>query len=150
MSGRRLSRIITGGIAASCLCAAAVLAQQFISFSDRTRAILEGNWQSCREADGMYAERVYDAKLPGGETFELHMGPFREFALFRGIQDDHREHSSADNLLSRTTSRSSAIARAKSGMSRGSISTSGWRRIGRRLRKLVRDPETLWPDSNNN
>ena len=99
MPGGRLINIVVGGLVASCVCAAAASAQQFISFSDRSRAILEGNWQSCREADGQYAERVYDAKLPNGETFELHMGPFREFGLFRGIQHDHREHNSADNLL---------------------------------------------------
>ena len=27
------------------------------------------------------------------------MGPYHEFALFRGIQDDHRDHSSPENLL---------------------------------------------------
>jgi hypothetical protein len=26
------------------------------------------------------------------------MGPRNEFAAFSGVQDDHREHSSADNL----------------------------------------------------
>jgi hypothetical protein len=61
--------------------------------------MLEGNWQSCREADGQYGERVYDGKWAGLAPFELHMGPYHEFALFRGIQDDHREHASADNLL---------------------------------------------------
>jgi hypothetical protein len=27
------------------------------------------------------------------------MGPRNEFAMFNGVQDDHREHTSADNLL---------------------------------------------------
>jgi hypothetical protein len=84
---------------ALCVGVAAAASAQFASFSDRTNAILEGNWQSCRESDGIYSERVYDAKLPGGGEFELHMGPFREFALFRGIQAEHREHHSTDNLL---------------------------------------------------
>ena len=44
-------------------------------------------------------ERVYDGKWPGIGPFELHMGPYHEFALFRGIQDEHRDHNSADNLL---------------------------------------------------
>jgi hypothetical protein len=79
--------------------AAAAASAQFANFSDRTNAILEGNWQSCRESDGVYSERVYDARLPGGANFELHMGPFREFALFKGIQAEHREHSSSGNLL---------------------------------------------------
>jgi hypothetical protein len=61
--------------------------------------MLEGNWQSCREDDGQYGERVYDGKWPGMGPFELHMGPYHEFALFRGIQDEHRDHNSADNLL---------------------------------------------------
>jgi hypothetical protein len=27
------------------------------------------------------------------------MGPFHDFALYRGIQDDHRDHQSPENLL---------------------------------------------------
>jgi hypothetical protein len=65
---------------------------QFTPFSDHSRAILEGNWQSCRETDGQYAERIYDTRLPGIGPIELHMGPYHEFALFRGIQDAHRDH----------------------------------------------------------
>jgi len=61
--------------------------------------MLEGNWQSCRETDGKYSERVYDGKWTGIEPFELHMGPYHEFALFRGIQDAHRDHQSGENLL---------------------------------------------------
>jgi hypothetical protein len=72
---------------------------QFTSFNDRTRSMLEGNWQSCREDDGKYSERIYDSKLPGFGPFELHMGPYHEFALFRGVQDEHRDHASAENLL---------------------------------------------------
>ena len=97
---RLISRVIVGFTAACCLCGAAVSSAQFTSFSsDRSKTLLEGNWQSCREADGVYAERVYDGKLPGVGPFELHMGPYHEFALFRGVQDEHREHRSADNLL---------------------------------------------------
>jgi hypothetical protein len=73
---------------------------QFVSTGDRTRSLLEGNWQSCREPDGRYSERIYDNNLPGIGPFELHFGPYHEFALFRGAQDDHREHSSPENLLS--------------------------------------------------
>jgi len=84
----------------ACGLGAATLAYaQFTPFSDHTGALLEGNWQSCREADGQYSERIYDSKLPGFGPFELHMGPYHEFALFRGVQDEHREHSSTDNLL---------------------------------------------------
>ena len=72
---------------------------QFTSFNDRSRALLQGHWQSCREDDGQYAERVYDGKLPGIGPFELHMGPYHEFALFRGVQEEHRSHDSAENLL---------------------------------------------------
>jgi hypothetical protein len=74
-------------------------AQLFRPFTDYSHAMLEGNWQSCREADGQYAERVYDGRWPGVEPFELHMGPYHEFALFHGIQDQHRSHESAQNLL---------------------------------------------------
>ena len=65
----------------------------------RPRHILEGNWQSCRDRDGQYAERVYDHVVNGVPKFEVHMGPRREFAIFNGVQDAHREHTSPDNLL---------------------------------------------------
>jgi hypothetical protein len=73
---------------------------QFTSFSSHSsRSILEGHWQSCRESDGRYSERVYDHVVNGVGQFEVHMGPRREFALFNGVQDQHRNHESADNLL---------------------------------------------------
>jgi hypothetical protein len=90
---------ITALTAAVCLGSAAAAYSQFTSFNDRSRSILEGHWQSCREDDGKYAERVYDGTLPGVGPFELHMGPYHEFALFRGVQDEHRDHGSAENLL---------------------------------------------------
>ena len=92
-------RLIAGMTTAAVLGSAAVGYSQFTSYNDRTRAMLEGNWQSCRESDGKYAERVYDGRLPGLGPFELHMGPYHEFALFRGVQDEHRDHASSDNLL---------------------------------------------------
>jgi hypothetical protein len=79
--------------------AAAAGRSQFTPFSDHRTALVEGNWQSCREADGQYSERVYEGRFPGMTPFELHMGPYHEFALFRGIQESHREHASAGNLL---------------------------------------------------
>src|SRR5215212_12006197 len=90
---------VTAMAVAACLAAATAGHAQFTSYSDHKRAMLEGNWQSCREADGQYAERVYDGKWPGIGPFELHLGPYHDFALFRGIQNDHRDHTSAENLL---------------------------------------------------
>jgi hypothetical protein len=87
------------GFTVALLGVAAVGSSQFISYTDRTRSLLEGNWQSCREADGRYAERVYENTIPGIGAFELHLGPYHEFALFRGIQDEHRDHTSSENLL---------------------------------------------------
>jgi len=72
---------------------------QFTPFSNDAHNILEGNWQSCRESDGQYGERVYDHVTGPGGVFELHMGPRREFALFRGVQDAHRDHDGPENLL---------------------------------------------------
>ena len=93
-------QLIAGIAVAGCLgIAPFAQAQLFRPFSDRHTALLEGNWQSCRESDGTYAERVYDGKWAGLPPFELHMGPYHEFALYRGIQDDHRDHDSANNLL---------------------------------------------------
>src|SRR5687767_7578272 len=100
MAAWRTNWQLVAGITVATLLGGAVFSQaQFTSYSDHKRAQLEGNWQSCRESDGQYGERVYDGKWPGMGQFELHMGPYHEFALFRGIQDDHRAHNSADNLL---------------------------------------------------
>jgi hypothetical protein len=72
---------------------------QFTAFAHDPRAVVEGNWQSCREDDGEYAERVYDHVVNGVGQFELHLGPRHEFALFKGVDEDHRDHESRDNLL---------------------------------------------------
>ena len=74
-------------------------AAQFTPFNHDSRHILDGNWQSCRERDGQYSERVYDHHVNGVPMFEVHMGPRREFAIFKGVQDAHRDHESPENLL---------------------------------------------------
>ena len=96
----RRASVVTGFLTAAIIFAAArPAAPQFTSFSRDPRHILEGHWQSCREADGRYAERVYDHVVNGVGQFEVHMGPRREFAIFNNVQDEHREHSSSENLL---------------------------------------------------
>ena len=91
--------LLTTVFATAFLAAADPGASQFTSFSHDSRNILEGHWQSCREADGRYAERVYDHVVNGIAKFEVHMGPRREFAIFKGVQDGHRDHASPENLL---------------------------------------------------
>jgi hypothetical protein len=87
-------------LSATCVVAAAPAPPpQFTPFHSDVTKILEGNWQSCRENDGQYSERVYDHVVNGVGKFEVHMGPRREFALFKGVQDAHRDHDSHDNLL---------------------------------------------------
>jgi hypothetical protein len=85
--------------AIACFGAATLGWSQFTSFNDRSRLMLEGNWQSCRDTGGEYAERVFDGRWAGLPPFELHLGPYHDFALFAGIQDEHRDHSSSANLL---------------------------------------------------
>ena len=75
------------------------MAQEFISYSSNPRNILEGNWQSCQDARVHYAERVYDHVVNGVAKYEVHLGPRREFAIFAGVQDEHRDHDSPENLL---------------------------------------------------
>ena len=72
---------------------------QWISYSSNPRNILEGNWQSCLDRSGRYTERVYDHVVAGVGQYEVHLGPRREFAIFQGVQDEHRDHDSPDNLL---------------------------------------------------
>ena len=74
-------------------------AAQWISYSSNPRNILEGSWQSCLDQTGRYTERVYDHVVNGVGLFEIHLGPRREFAVFPGVQDQHREHETPENLL---------------------------------------------------
>lgn len=69
---------------------------QYTPFHGDPKLLLEGNWQSCRDEYGQFSERVYDQPQLG---LEVHLGPNDEFAIFRGIQDEHRDHRSPDNLL---------------------------------------------------
>lgn len=89
-----------GMVAAAIVGVAGPAGAQFTSFSRvGGHAVLEGNWQSCRDVDGRYTERVYDHVVNGVGQFEVHLGPGREFAIFKGINDEHREHASPQNLL---------------------------------------------------
>jgi hypothetical protein len=100
MMRRRVIRVgVTAIMFGICVGAAALGRAQFTPLTDHATAMLEGNWHSCREEGGGYSERVYDGKWTGLGPFELHMGPYHEFALFRGIQSAHRDHNSAENLL---------------------------------------------------
>jgi hypothetical protein len=100
---QRLARVpwLLIGVSAAAILVAGrpAAAQLFRPFSSDSRNILEGNWQSCRDRDGSYAERVYDHLVNGVPLFEVHMGPRREFAIFKGVEDAHRDHESPDNLL---------------------------------------------------
>jgi hypothetical protein len=93
------SWLLIGLVASTVVLVASPAAPQFTSYSHDSRNILEGSWQSCREDDGQYTERIYDHVVNGVGRFEVHMGPRDEFAIFKGVQDEHREHASADNLL---------------------------------------------------
>src|SRR6266850_155074 len=95
----RGSWLLIGLLAATAPLVPRPAAAQFTPFSHDPRNVLEGNWQSCREPDGRYSERVYDHVVNGTGRFEVHMGPRREFAIFKGVQDQHRDHDSPDNLL---------------------------------------------------
>jgi hypothetical protein len=95
----RGSWLLTGLVAALMLGAPRIAAPQFTPFPNDPHHILEGNWQSCLQREGYYGERVYDHVVNGVGQFEVHMGPRREFAIFKGVQDEHRRHDSPDNLL---------------------------------------------------
>src|SRR5262252_3342908 len=96
---RKRIRSVCLGVYISIVLAGSTASAQFTSYSKNSKNILEGNWQSCREADGTYSERVYDHKVNGVPKFEVHMGPKREFAIFAGVQEEHRDHGSSANLL---------------------------------------------------
>jgi len=81
--------------------------QLWSSIPDST-AIISGSWQSCREADGQYGERIYTycknpAQLECHGTdvaWEFHMGPYHDFAMFAfDTEDMDDNHDSPAQLL---------------------------------------------------
>src|SRR5262245_28779158 len=95
----RSFRVVIAVLIAAVLLAVRTSSQQCTYLSHHPKNTLEGHWQSCREPDGRYSERVYDHVVNGVGKFEVHMGPRREFGIFKGVQDEHRDHNSAENLL---------------------------------------------------
>mgnify|MGYP003694771297 CR=1 FL=1 len=72
----------------------------FAQFTSRTHAQLatfSNNWQSCREADGRYSERVYDHLVNGVPGFEVHMA--RGASLRSSTACDDTRARSPANLL---------------------------------------------------
>ena len=95
----RLAWLLVSVLASATAASSAQAVSVFTPFTSEPRKILEGNWYSCREADGQYGERVYDHVVNGDGKFEVHLGPRREFGIFSGVQDAHRDHDSPENLL---------------------------------------------------
>jgi hypothetical protein len=91
--------LLTGLFVSAFVLDARSAAPQFTSYSRDPRHVLEGSWQSCRDTDGRYTERVYDHVVDRFGQFEVHLGPRDEFAVFAGVQDEHRDHTSSANLL---------------------------------------------------
>ena len=91
-----MGRVLKNGLTAAAvlllvsLRAGAASAQEWISYHSDPKNILEGNWQSCQQPDGRYAEKIYDHYVNSVPQFEVHLGPRREFAIFKGVQDEHR------------------------------------------------------------
>jgi len=90
----------------SFLFALVVSTTQWTASTDRrdSHVVLEGNWQSCQQADGEFAERVYEHVVWMGDgqhhvAWQLHLGPKDEFAVFRGGAHEHEEHGAGSNLL---------------------------------------------------
>ena len=100
---QRLARAawLLTGVCAACVAAGVARAGQLNSRrSPATRATSsKATGSRAASATARYAERVYDHVVNGVGQFEVHMGPRREFAIFKGVQDAHREHESPDNLL---------------------------------------------------
>ncbi len=140
-----LGWLLRGLFASAFVLAARPAASQFTSYSRDPRHILEGSWQSCRDNDGHYTERVYDHVVNGVGQFEVHLGPRDEFAVFLGVQDEHREHASSANLLQAVSSRERRGTR-EAAMGSAVVGpgvhghAGGWLTLG--LRELVRGPRT--------
>ena len=140
----RSAWLLIGVCALAAMFAARPAAAQFSGRSPTTPAIFsKATGSRAATATARYAERVYDHVVNGVGQFEVHMGPRREFAIFKGVQDAHREHDSPDNLLKpfRVTFEN---GRAKQRWEIPSLNLAftvdDGRRLADRLRELVHPP----------
>jgi len=76
-----------------------LLLAQYTPFHHDPKFILEGNWQSCIDDTGRFDEKIFDQPQLG---LEVHLGPGDEFAIFKGIQEEHRDHRSRRTCCSPT------------------------------------------------
>ena len=92
-----MARVARLAVLAALVATPALVGAQFTPFHHDPKFLLEGHWQSCfDESTGQFAERVYDQPQLG---IEVHLGPGDDFAIFKGIQEQHRDHRSPANLL---------------------------------------------------
>ena len=78
-----------------------LLLQLWTSFKDPadTKAILDGHFQSCTIPEDGYGEIAYDHYVNGKQLWSFHLGPFDDWALFKGTEPDGDDHDSPLNLL---------------------------------------------------
>lgn len=74
-----------------------LLAQLWYDVPD-TNAIVSGHWQSCQE-QGEWGEAARDHHLNGKLQWSLHLGPYDDFAIFKGEEPEGDDHDSPLNLL---------------------------------------------------
>ena len=136
--------LVSGLLLLAALLTPRFAAAQFVSLPGNPRNILEGNWQSCQEPGSSgYAERVYDHVVNGVGQYEVHLGPRREFGIFKGVQDEHRPHNSPDNLLKPyqvAMQGTRARQRWEIPVVERRLHGRAWRRLPLGLRELVHPP----------
>lgn len=96
-----------------------LFAQLWMTFPSQEPVILNGSWQSCRDENGDWGERIYDRHEHGKWVWSLHMGPFNDFALYKPADEPedgdngYHYHSGPTNLLGPNYQVTNAYARGK-------------------------------------